>query len=96
MFIQSLLYYAEVMSPYTVSGYVFWGIVGAMGIIVIVVVISATFTVVISLRKVSKLSSTDQSTEGLERANRQSSIHINTERNVAYETILGIVQDSHL
>ena len=85
------------MSPFTVSGHVFWGVVGAMGIIVVVVVIFATFTVVISiLCKASKLSPTDQSTEGLEQDNRQSSIHINTKRNIAYETILGVVQDSHL
>ena len=84
------------MSPFRVSGYVFWGVVGALGIVIAVVVISATFTVVISLRKVSKLSPTDQSTEQLEQDNRQSSIHINTERNIAYETIRGIVQDSHL
>ena len=80
------------MSPFTVNGYVFWGIVGAMGIIMIVVIISATFTVVISLTRVSKLSQTNQSTEY---DNKQSLSHINTERNIAYETVVDAIQDIH-
>ena len=80
------------MTPFTVNKYVFGGIVGAMGIIMIVVIISATFTVVISLRRVSKLSQTNQSTEY---DNRQSLSHINTERNIAYETVVDAVQDIH-
>ena len=91
----SIIPIAEVMIPFTVSGSVFFGTVGALGIIMIVVVISATFAVVISLRRVSKLSPADQSTERHEHNNRQLSSHINTERNIAYETILGVIQDSH-
>ena len=94
----SIIPIAEVMIPFTVSGKVFWGTVGALGIIMIIVIISATFTVVISLRRVSKLSSADQSTERHEHCedNRQSSSRINTERNIAYETTIGVIQDSHL
>ena len=57
----------------------------------IIVITTATIIVVISLRKISIFSTTDQSTERLEHDNRQSSSHINTERNIAYETILGVI-----
>lgn len=85
---------SDVMNLFVVSGYVFWGVVGAMGIVMITVTITATFTVATSLRRISKLSQREQSTERLELENRQSSFQINTERNIAYETILGVVQDS--
>ena len=87
--------HAASMSQFMVSGYVFWGVIGAMGIIMVIIVITtATIIVVINLGKISKLSATDQSTEGLEHDNRQSSFNINTERNIAYETIFGVI-DSH-
>ena len=86
--------HAASMNQFTVSGCVFWGVIGAMGIIMVIVITTATIIVVISLRKISKLSATDQSTEGLEHDNRQSSFNINTERNIAYDTILGVI-DSH-
>ena len=89
-----LIPHAASMNQFTISGYIFWGVIGAMGIIMIIVIITATIIVVISLRKISKLSTTDQSTERLEHDNRLSSSHINTERNIAYETILGVI-DSH-
>ena len=65
--------HAASMNQFMVSGYVFWGVIGAMGIIMVIVITTATIIVVISLRKISKLSTTDQSTEKLEHDNRQSS-----------------------
>ena len=63
----------------------------------IIVIVTATFTViVISSKRISKRSPAEQTTDRhLEHINRQSLSHINTEMNVAYESIHGIIQDSH-
>ena len=64
----------------------------------IIVIVTAIFSViVISSRKISKRSPAEQTTDRhLEHINMQSLSHnINTEMNVAYESIHGILQDSH-
>ena len=73
-------------SPFTVSGLVFGAVVGAMGAMLIITTTIATISTTIAYvllykRKVSNLSADFAD-------NTLSMSHINTERNVAYESVL--------